>query len=635
MNYKTLTRSLRLNVTGRFTVAACCVLTFLSELPILAAGRQQLSGSLPKQMVHLKLQPLNRFPSESNLDLVISLPFRHKDVLEADLRQIYDPSSTNYHHFLTPTQFTSRFGPNEQDYQQLMAFALSNNLAIIRKHSNRAGLHIRGSVSDIEKTFHLKMNLYQHPTENRLFYAPDVEPSIDLDLPVLQISGLDNYSIPKAPRPMAPNPGKAPKQAGGSGPGGIYNGIDLRAAYIPNVTLTGAGQTVGLVTFDGYFTNDIRNYEAAFGLPNVPIQNVYLNGNLIPGTNNGNLEISLDMEMALTMAPGMSKLVIYSGIVPDIYAEIANPTHGEPLPLQISTSFQLYYNTAPIYQSLQQMAMQGQTFFCAAGDAGAYTGGTGPFTPCDYPLVTCVGGTTLTTTGPGGSWVSESAWSGSGGGPSPNYPPDTNFAIPAWQVGMDMSSNLGSTVARNCPDVSMVAANVMVVCNNGITVGVYGTSIASPLWAGFAALINQQSASLGLGAVGFLNPVLYTIGRGANYSSSFHDVTTGNNAHGANTTLYPAVQGYDLCTGWGTPNGQNLINALTGLGEAVWVDFNYTGGTQNGKYLNPYKTIAQGISAVSTGGTIAIRSAGTSSEKTTIVKPMKIIAAAGSATIGQ
>ena len=89
-----------------------------------------------------------------------------------------------------------------------------------------------------------------------------------------------------------------------------------------------------------------------------------------------------------------------------------------------------------------------------------------------------------------------------------------------------------------------------------------GTSCAAPLWAGFAALVNQQAAASGKPAVGFINPAVDAIGSGANYTSAFHDITTGNNTSPSSPTKFYAVTGYDLCTGWGTPAGQNLINAL-------------------------------------------------------------------------
>jgi hypothetical protein len=126
-----------------------------------------------------------------------------------------------------------------------------------------------------------------------------------------------------------------------------------------------------------------------------------------------------------------------------------------------------------------------------------------------------------------------------------------------------MSANAGSTTFRNVPDVALTADSVYVTYNNGNSGGFAGTSCAAPLWAGFCALVNQQSVAAGGTTVGFLNPALYAIANSSNYANCFHDVTTGNNI-GANTPgLFNAVAGYDLCTGLGTPNGTNLINALT------------------------------------------------------------------------
>src|SRR4029077_4033596 len=90
-----------------------------------------------------------------------------------------------------------------------------------------------------------------------------------------------------------------------------------------------------------------------------------------------------------------------------------------------------------------------------------------------------------------------------------------------------------------------------------------GTSFAAPRWAGFLALINQQAVANGSSTLGFINPAVYAIGKGTSYTSDFHDITSGNNNNGKGKS-YNAVVGYDLVTGWGSPNGVNLINALAG-----------------------------------------------------------------------
>ena len=232
------------------------------------------------------------------------------------MQQLYDPASPQFHQYLTPEQFTERFGPTEQDYQAVIDFAKANGLTVTGTHPNRVVVDVSAPVSDIERVFHLTMNVYRHPTENRTFYAPDVEPSVDLPVPILHVAGLDDYS---RKRPMggfkklsATASSPVPNTGTGSGPGGTYMGNDFRAAYVPGVSLTGSGQTVALVEFAGYVSNDIAAYISMAGLTNYPISitNVPVNGGIsVPGDANG--EVCLDIEVVLAMAPGVSKIIVY------------------------------------------------------------------------------------------------------------------------------------------------------------------------------------------------------------------------------------------------------------------------------------------------------------------------------------
>jgi len=210
----------------------------------------------------------------------------------------------------------------------------------------------------------------------------------------------------------------------------------------------------------------------------------------------------------------------------------------------------------PIFQ---EFAAQGQSFFQASGDAGAYTAADAngsSYYPAESTWVTPAGGTDLTTNGPGGSWQSETAWSGSGGGASPD-----GFGIPSWQVGLANSSNGASSTLRNLPDVASEANTDNYFCDMGsCSGGIGGTSLSAPLWAGFMALVNQQAAANGKRPAGFISPTVAAIGKSSSYTSNFHDISSGSNGH-------PAVAGYDLVTGWGSPNGQTLINSLAGGGS--------------------------------------------------------------------
>jgi uncharacterized repeat protein (TIGR03803 family) len=482
------------------------------------------------------------------MDLVLGLPVRDQAALSTLIEQLYDPNSVNYHQYLTPEQFAERFGPTEQDYQAVIRFARMHGLTVTATHPNRTLINVNGAVADIERAFHVTLRTYQHPTENRIFFAPDTEPTVDLDVPLLAISGLDNYIVPR-PLVKTITADKPHPNVNGSGPGGYYLGYDFRHAYAPGVALDGAGQSVGLVEFDGYYPHDVAAYKALAGLPDVPVNVVLLDG--FNGSAGGaNIEVSLDIDMAIAMAPGLNQVLVYEGLQPN---SVLNRIATDRIARQISASWTYSINATTV-QIFQQFAAQGQSFYNSSGDSGAYAGAVS--TPADNPYVIVVGGTLLTTVAGGGSWVSETAWPYSSGGISTTYP------IPTWQQGISMSANQGSTTMRNLPDVSMIADNVWIFYNNGTGTAVGGTSVSAPLWAGYTALINQLALANGEPLVGFINPAVYAFGKSSTFTSLFHDIITGNNENASSPSKFIAVSGYDLCTGWGTPAGSNLITAL-------------------------------------------------------------------------
>ncbi len=528
-----------------------------------SAPMQSLQGHVPAAIVHLT--PVGRLEATRELKLAIGLPLRDKEGLTNLLQGIYDPASPEYRHYLTPAQFAAAFGPTEEDYRAVTAFAIAHGLKVTATHPNRMVLDVNGTVSDIEQAFHVTLRTYAHPRENRLFYGPDVEPSLELATPVLHISGLDNYllSHPMNLRRKTAGGASGGVPFSGSGPAGTYMGRDFRAAYVPGLALTGTGQSVGLYEEDGYYTNDIAAYASQAGVPAVLLKNVLLNGfDGVPGANN--VEVALDIDLAICMAPGLSSVIVYEGGVAD---SILSRMATDNLAHQVSASW-TYPVDAVTEQIFLQFQAQGQSYFNASGDGDAWPAGQPIAPPCDDPNITSVGGTTLTTSGPGGAWVSETVWNwdiefgpaddgeGTGGGISPTY------TIPPWQTNVSMTANHGSTQYRNLPDVAMIADNVFIIADDGLTGSVGGTSCATPLWAAFVALANEQGAASGRPPLGFINPAIYALGRGSDYTSCFHDITTGNNTWSGSTSLFDAVAGYDLCTGWGTPKGSTLVNLL-------------------------------------------------------------------------
>ncbi len=561
-----------MNLLRRTLILAGCVVALGSGTTWVRAQTPQrtlLPGHLPA--VVPSLVPVGRLDGSTRLRLSISLPLQNQEELVSFLDKLYDPESPLYHHYLAPEEFDLQFGPTEQDYQAVLAWAASSGLTVTARHPNRRLLEVSASVADIERALQVTMRTYPHPTEPRTFFAPDTEPSVGMAVPILCIGGLDNFARPHPKnqrRSLLKTSAKASPQIIGSGPNGNLAGFDYRAAYAPGVSLTGTGQMVGLLEFDGYYPGDIAMYENQTGLPDVPLQIVLLDGfDGTPGSYNS--EVASDIEMAISMAPGLSNVVVFE----------ADPVNGQPndvlqamstntLIKQISCS----WDFGPITSQqrtvmdgyFMEYAAQGQSFFDASGDSGAATNNIAMPAPDDDPYITLVGGTTLATAGPGAPWLSETVWNAgwgpgvanSGGGVSSSY------AIPSWQKGVNLSANNGSTTKRNCPDVAMVADNIFIVADEGLSETTGCTSVAAPLWAGFAALANQAAVAAGVSNIGFLNPALYHIGTNSGYTACFDDITVGNNTNNS-ATHYLAVPGYDLCTGWGSPSGGSLILALT------------------------------------------------------------------------
>jgi len=260
------------------------------------------------------------------------------------------------------------------------------------------------------------------------------------------------------------------------------------------------------------------------------------------------------MTQAIGMAPGLSSLVVYVGSTDT--AIISSMTTHSPLPTTIGCSWGWTpADPSTLDPYFERMSAQGQNFFAASGDSSTWSSSNEAW-PADDAYVVSVGGTDLVTASAGGPWQSETAWVDSGGGISPD-----KIAIPSWQAasGVINSSNKGSTTLRNGPDVSANANFTFYTCADQTTclANEYGgTSFAAPMWAGYIALANQQLANNGEGPIGFINPTIYAQNLTSQYATDFHDITSGTSGS------YSAVTGYDLVTGWGSPNGVGLINAL-------------------------------------------------------------------------
>jgi xanthomonalisin len=501
---------------------------------------------------------------KQRLKLEIQLPLRNQAELTVLLHDLYDPKSRKFHKYISAAAFTERFGATAADYNKVVAWAKAKGLTVTATTPNRRLVAVEGSVDTVNRAFQIKVNNYRHPVDGRTFYSPDREPTaVGLSVPLLQITGMSNYVLP---HPMLRR--SAATNLTGSAPPFEYLPSDMRAAYYGKGPLTGASQSIGILSFDGYLASDVQLYYSKTGMAStVPIRNVLVGGfggacTAVGSTANSTCddgEQVLDIVNAIGMAPGLQQILFYEG---SSDTEILNQMATDNIAKVLSSSWG--WNPAdaasddPIFQ---QFAAQGQSFVSASGDSGEFNSSTYFFPGVD-PYITQVGGTELTTTGPGGAWSAETAWPQSGGGNVSGTP------IPAWQqlAGVINSSNLGSTTLRNSPDVAAEANfDNPTVVNGSFVTGFGGTSFAAPRWAGFLALVNQQSVANGRSTVGFINPALYNLGSSSSRSGAFHDITSGSNPSTAGDgSGFSAVPGYDLVTGWGSPAGASLINLLAG-----------------------------------------------------------------------
>jgi kumamolisin len=549
------------------------LLTVLALLPITTLNSQAqsvLTRHTREATRTGEAKLVGRLPAGQTLQLNLVLPVRDQAGLDAFVAAVNDPYSPSYRQFVTPAEFTQRFGPTQQDYDAVIAFAKSNGLTVVGGTRDGLDVQVKGSVAAIQSAFHVNLLTFRHPTEDRTFYAPDREPTTSLPFSLWHLSGLDNYSIP---HPMyvkrsdyaaahgIPREEVVTHATTGSGPSASFLGSDMRAAYYGGTALTGAGQNLGLFEYEGTDLADLTTYFKNVGQTNnVPVTLLSTDGTSTScldtkaGGDCDDTEQTLDMTQAIGMAPGLASLVMYIGST-DTAIISAMTTHS-PLPTTIGCSWGWTpADPTTLNPYFEKMSAQGQNFFAASGDSSTWSTKNEAW-PADNAYVVSVGGTDLVTASAAGAWKSETAWTDSGGGISPDSIP-----IPSWQQlsGVINSSNKGSTTLRNGPDVSANANFTFYTCADQTTclANEYGgTSFAAPMWAAYIALANEQLVNNGDKTLGFLDPTIYPLALSSSYAADFHDISSGTSGS------YSAEVGFDLVTGWGSPNGAALINAL-------------------------------------------------------------------------
>ncbi len=544
------------------------------------------------------------------VSIAVGLNLRNQADLTAYLKEVTTPGSPLYHHYLNANTFAALYAPLPADEATVIAYLQSQGFRITATYANHLVIDAQGTVGQAEQAFATQMNNYQAGDGRRFFANASL-----LSLPssiaplVASVVGLDNV-VQYGRMPLLHGQAKlnlttspAAITCPQAGP------TTLPTAYVPSQIATaydfnklygsgvlGEGQTVGLLELDGFSPNDIAIYTSCFGGKNTQIQTIAIDGyNGAAGANA--VEVELDMEMVLGLAPRLAALRVYEAssssltAYNDAWARIISDRTSV-----VSTSWVFCEEGAGVANEIQQeniffqaAAVQGQTILAASGDLGAtacYNPQTGANStpavddPASQPYVTGVGGTTLYLNADN-TYQSEQVWNdrtikngASGGGVSQVW------LMPSWQQGPGVA-NAYSTGYREVPDVAMDAdpqTGYDVYCSVGGCAGsgwqvIGGTSAAAPVWAAMMALANESALNANGYNLGFLNPSLYAISHavaGTSYASSFHDVVpvaggVNNNDYVGNSGTYPDASMYDLATGLGSFSALSLTQNLVTL----------------------------------------------------------------------
>ncbi len=327
-----------------------------------------------------------------------------------------------------------------------------------------------------------------------------------------------------------------------------------KAYTFTSITNQGAGQVIGIIDAydDPNAESDLATFNTQFSLPacttaNGCFKKIYASGSQPAGNTGWGVEISLDVQWAHAIAPQAKIMLVEAATnsFTDLFQAINVAIQQGATVISMSwgggefsgeTSFDSTFNIPNV------------TFTASSGD-----GGHGILYPAVSPFVIGVGGTSLTLD-TSGNYVSETAWSGSGGGIS------TVETEPAYQSNLGLPNNPNQF--RGVPDVSYDAnpsTGFSVYDSYGqsgwLVIG--GTSAGAPQWAALIAIAKSSSTTPLTG----INTTLYNLAK-SNFGTNYHDITSGTN--GSCGVLCTASTGYDYVTGIGSPKAAALVQAITG-----------------------------------------------------------------------
>ena len=510
---------------------------------------------------------------------------------QADLNQLLsdrqNPASPQYHKWLTPEAFGERFGLSEGDLAKVAGWLKSEGFAIDHQARGRNWIAFSGAAGQTARAFHT--TIHRYVANGKTAYANAGEPSVPEALADVAggFLGLNNFPMQPAVRPAQPefNTGSSHFLA----PADFATIYDLAPLY--QAGLDGTGQSIAVVGESDVLPTDLSAFRARYGLPaNAPTYLLY--DGVDPGYNGAGLEGALDLEWAGAIAP---KAAIYYVYGANAFTAMVVAIDLDVAPIVTASYGLCEVNFAAAgYEALAQQAnAQGITLLAASGDAGGAgcdqqafeplaTRGRSVQFPAAMPEVTGIGGSQFvegtgsywasgnsSTFGSALSYIPEAAWneSGSSGLGSSGGGASRLYSKPAWQTGPGVPNDS----ARDVPDLAFSAAShdAYEVFYGGTNLPVAGTSCGTPSMAGIIALLNQYQINKGnqtIPGLGNINPQLYRLAQSA--PSAFHDIVSGNSivpcAQGSpdcttGSLGYPAGPGYDMATGLGSIDANNLF----------------------------------------------------------------------------
>jgi kumamolisin len=494
---------------------------------------------------------------------------------------------------LTSVEFEQQYSPSVAEYQSVIGYFEQQGLTVLHTWPDRLSLTLEGPAPIVGEAF--GTTLLRGTVAGTSVQYPETVPTLPsgLESEISAVSGLSSgfsqFTLPL--QPVAPSLRTADGLTSDLGstttevtPSGAHGAYGFDALYNSSGTFHSAtSQSIVLLLWgDGYNPSDISTFFANYYPSEYPVQptvNAYpIDGapdpaaSAVDDPSGGPQELTLDIEWSGSMAPGATLDAVYA---PDGPAPTYSP-NDTPMedalayavntlsPSVISMSFGLPETEDPSFQAayttdFAEAEDKGITVLGASGDDGGSVLSHGACTataevefPASSPDVIAVGGTAPTLdvslSGQVTGIASQPAWNRSGGGLSQVY------SAPSWQLVGSAASVIGGG-GRGVPDVAGPAADNMLYYN-GAVAQLAGTSFATPMWAGLIAEMDAVRGS----SLGFVTPRLYALAAAEEQSGSvqaFSEVTAGGNC------LHSAQAGWNLVTGWGTPEALVLYAALT------------------------------------------------------------------------